>query len=149
MAFEFDDAARHAVAAALDAAVPGSVELGALDFVEGLRGALEFDPPHIWAAPADSGADWLDLGAWERAAWQTRIADWRAGYERIARGDATDADRALVHEHACEATYGDPAYGGNRNGGGWRRISFPEPLFPPSRPAVPGSSGTPDDGTGS
>jgi hypothetical protein len=38
-----------------------------------------------------------------------------------------------VHAHACEATYGDPAYGGNRASGGWQRIDFPAPLFPPAR----------------
>ena len=26
--------------------------------------------------------------------------------------------------HACEATYGDPVYGGNRDGAGWRAIGF-------------------------
>ena len=131
--FAFDETARPVVEAALEAALPGCVALGALDYVEGLLGALDHDPPHIWAAPADSGADWLELGAWERFAWQRRIDEWRSGYERVVRGDADDADRRVVYEHACEATYGDPAYGGNRNGGGWTRIDFPEPLFPPSR----------------
>ena len=54
-------------------------------------------------------------------------------YERVAAGTTDAADDRVVHEHACEATYGDPAYGGNRDGGGWARIDFPEPLFPPAR----------------
>ena len=32
--------------------------------------------------------------------------------------------KALLFEHACEATYGDPIYGGNRDGEGWRFIGF-------------------------
>lgn len=143
----FDDGWRRAVADALDAAVPGSVELGALDYVERLLGALDHDPPRVWAAPGawdgpfgtpDPGAPaWLELGPWERQAWQQRLAGWRAAYDRVAAGAAGDADLRLVHEHACEATYGDPAYGGNRDGGGWRRIGFPEPLHPPARAAAP------------
>jgi hypothetical protein len=132
----FDEAERAAVAAALDASVPGSVELGALDYVERLLTALDHDPPRIWAAPgpwAGDGHAWLELGPWERAAWAQRIATWRDAYRRVAAGTADDADRRTVHEHACEATYGDPAYGGNRDGGGWARIGFPEPLFPPAR----------------
>lgn len=141
-----DPSARAAIAAALDDAVPGSVELGALDYVERLLGALDHDPPHIWAGPGawdgawdGDGPAWLELGPWERHAWAQRIASWRAVYERVAAGAADDADRRVVFEHACEATYGDPAYGGNRGGGGWARIGFPEPLFPPARTTEAGS----------
>ncbi len=134
---------RSQVAAALDASVEGSVALGALDYVEGLLSAFDHEPPHIWAAPgAWDGAGgalpadaprWLELGPWERQAWQQRLADWAEVYERVADGTADDADLRVVHAHACEATYGDPAYGGNRDGGGWARVGFPEPLHPPAR----------------
>jgi hypothetical protein len=130
-----DPAWRDAVAAALGAAVPGSVELGALDYVEQLLGALDHDPPRIWAAPAPGPPWWLELGPWERHAWEQRLAGWRAVYDRVAAGTADDADLQVVHAHACEATYGDPAYGGNRDGGGWARIGFPEPRHPPAREA--------------
>jgi len=132
----FEGQARVAVAAALDAQVPGSVALGAVDYVERLLTALDHDPPRIWAAPgpwAGDGPAWLELGPWERQAWRERIDELRAVYERVADGTATAADQRVVHLHACEATYGDPAYGGNRSGGGWQRIAFPEPLFPPAR----------------
>lgn len=142
----FSPAWRDAVGAALEAAVPGSVELGALVYVERLLTALDHDPPRIWAAPgtwpgplgtppADAPA-WLQLGPWERQAWAERIDGWRAAYQRIADGTADDADRRLAHVHACEATYGDPAYGGNRGSEGWARIAFPEPQYPPARPPV-------------
>jgi len=136
-----------AVASALDAAVPGSVELGALSYVERLLDAFEHEPPRIWAAPGawdgpggvvgEPAMAWLELGPWERQAWQQRLVGWRAAYDRVAASTPTDEDLRLVHEHACEATYGDPAYGGNRSGGGWRRIGFPEPLHPPVRGVSP------------
>jgi hypothetical protein len=45
--------------------------------------------------------------------------------------DAQDARLAedpafsrLLYEHACEGMYGDPVYGGNRNGAGWVAVGF-------------------------
>lgn len=132
-----------AVGAALDAAVPGSVALGALDYVQRLLTALDHDPPRIWAAPGawdgplgtpdPAAGRWLELGPWERHAWEQRIATYEDAYARVAAGRAEDADLRLVHVHASEATYGDPAYGGNRHGAGWERIAFPEPQYPPAR----------------
>ena len=127
---------RRAVGGALEEAVPGSVAAGALDYVEQLLGAFDHEPPRIWAAPGDwSGGPggWLELGPWERQAWRSRIADWLAAYRRVAAGGTAPVALRLVHVHACEATYGDPAYGGNRDEAGWRRIAFPTPVFPPSR----------------
>jgi hypothetical protein len=134
----FDDEGRRAVGAALDAAVPGASGLGAVDYVEQLLTALDHEPPRIWAAPgawAGDGPRWLELGPWERQAWSQRIETWRGVYERVVAGTTDPADDRVVHEHACEATYGDPAYGGNRRSGGWQRIAFPEPIFPPARTA--------------
>jgi hypothetical protein len=33
--------------------------------------------------------------------------------------------RSLLYQHACEAAYGAPEYGGNRDGAGWSAIRFP------------------------
>jgi len=133
----FDDAERERVAAALDAQVPGAAELGAVDYVEALLTALEHDPPHLWAAPGawagPGGGHWLALGPWERHAWEQRIDELRAVYRRVCDGAPEPGDARVLHAHAVEATYGDPAYGGNRGSGGWQRIAFPEPLFPPAR----------------
>lgn len=124
---------RAAVGVALDAAVPGCAELGGVAYVERLLTALDHDPPRIWAAPPGHGADWLELGPWERQAWAQRIAGFVEVYDRVAAGTATTEDAAVVFAHACEATYGDPAYGGNRASAGWQAVAFPEPLFPPRR----------------
>ena len=130
----FDEHERERLAEALDAQVPGASALGAVDYVERLLTAFDHEPPRIWAAPPDAGpTGWLDLGPWERHAWRERIDELRATYRRILDGDGTDDDLRTLHAHACEATYGDPAYGGNRGGGGWQRIDFPEPHFPPAR----------------
>lgn len=126
----FTDGERERVGEALDRLVPGASELGAVDYVERLLTALDHDPPRIWAGP-EVAEPWLALGPWERHAWTLRIDDLRAVYRRVVDGTATDDDRAVLHAHACEACYGDPAYGGNRDRAGWTRIAFPHPLFPP------------------
>lgn len=138
MTHVFEAQERERVAAALDAQVPGASELGAVDYVERLLTALDHDPPRLWAAPgpwAGDGPRWLELGPWERHAWRERIAELTAVYRRVIDGTSEPGDRQVLLAHAVEATYGDPAYGGNRNGGGWHRIAFPEPLFPPARGA--------------
>jgi gluconate 2-dehydrogenase gamma chain len=125
----FDDDQRALVGRALDALVPGAAALGAVDYVEQLLTALDHDPPRIWA-----GRDgWLELGPWERHAWELRLETLRAVYRRVIDDTPEPGDAAVLHAHACEAAYGDPAYGGNRDIGGWVRIGFPEPLFPPAR----------------
>jgi len=127
---------RAVIAEALDAQVPGAAALGAVAYVERLLTALDEDPPRIWAAPVASttGAPrWLELGAWERHAWAIRLEDLKGVYRRVIAGDPEPGDARVLHTHACEAVYGDPAYGGNAGGGGWQRIAFPEPMFPPAR----------------
>lgn len=118
------------VAAALDAQVPGAAELGAVSYVERLLSALDHDPPRVWAGPDG----WIELGPWERHAWAQRIEGLREVYARVAQDEPlSPGDAGVLHAHAIEAAYGDPAYGGNRDEGGWRRIGFPSPLLPPAR----------------
>lgn len=126
----FGDEERERIAAALDAQVPGAADLGAVDYVERLLTALDHEPPHLWAGPDG----WLPLGPWERHSWAARLEELRAVYARVgADGQGDPGDARVLRAHAIEATYGDPAYGGNRGGGGWQRIQFPEPIFPPHR----------------
>ena len=118
---------RAALAELLDALVPGSAALGAVDYVEQLLTALDHDPPRLWAG----GDGWIPVGPWERQAWTERLAGWRDAYDRLLAGTGTEADRRLAYEHACEAAYGDPAYAGNRDRAGWTAIDFPRPQYPP------------------
>lgn len=114
--------------AALEASVPGSTDVDAIAYIEHLLGAFDHNPPHIWASPEGG---WLELGPWEEHAWRTRIELWRAVYERVAAGAVIDGDLDIVHQHACEANYGDPVYGGNVDRAGWQRVAFPSPQYPP------------------
>jgi hypothetical protein len=49
--------------------------------------------------------------------------------ERL-RGASNRAFTALVYEHCCEGMYGDPVYGGNRDGMGWAAVEFPGDIQP-------------------
>jgi hypothetical protein len=40
------------------------------------------------------------------------------------RASIDPAFRHLLFEHGCEALYGDPVYGGNRDGRGWAAVDF-------------------------
>jgi hypothetical protein len=77
----------------------------------------------------------------EAQAWRQRIDGWQAQYRELldALGSdftAVDGDeqdgrlaavpvlRDLLYEHACEGTYGDPVYGGNRDLIGWQAIGW-------------------------
>jgi gluconate 2-dehydrogenase gamma chain len=135
-----------------DEGFPGATAAGAVAYVDELLDAFAHEPPHIWAAGAGTATGeptegWLDLGPAEAHAWRTRIEGWQQVYRRgiAALGEdfldldgevqderlASDPDfRWTLYEHCCEAVYGDPAYGGNRNERGWQSIGFPGPPFP-------------------
>lgn len=91
--------------------------------------------------------DFTPLSRIEALAWQTRIEgsqglverEWNGpvrGWQAIYReglanlnDDPTAIDNApelreLLFEHACEATYGAPEYGGNRDLAGWTAIGY-------------------------
>ncbi|HKY15720.1 MAG TPA: gluconate 2-dehydrogenase subunit 3 family protein [Microthrixaceae bacterium] len=67
--------------------------------------------------------------------WQEVYRDGLAGLgddfahlgldEREARlAEAPEELRDLLFAHACQSLYGDPVYGGNRDGAGWDAIGF-------------------------
>jgi len=47
-----------------------------------------------------------------------------AAEEQDRRLDGDPAFKRLLYEHACEGTYGDPVYGGNRDFAGWDAIGW-------------------------
>ena len=76
---------------------------------------------------------------WELAGDVEQEIRWRIAAALAARArfglehEAVQWRRVLELWPDPEATYGDPAYGGNQGSGGWQRIAFPEPIFPPTR----------------
>jgi gluconate 2-dehydrogenase gamma chain len=150
----FTEAEAYALGAAVnrlippDGDFPGAGPAGAVAYVGRLLDAFAHDPPHIWATSTGTDEDgWLELGPAEAAAWRTRVEEWQHAYrnglaalgadfvevdgeEQDARLAAQPDLRWLLYRHACEATYGDPAYGGNRNELGWQSIGFPGDPFP-------------------
>jgi hypothetical protein len=64
------------------------------------------------------------------AALGADLADQPADIQDDRIAGLADEDRILVYTHACEAHYGDPTYGGNREGAGWRAISFDGDVLP-------------------
>ena len=143
-----DDDAR-VLAAAADRLLPGSATAGVTSYLDVLLDAFAFDPPRIWAGGPFSGRhggdasfdEWIPLGPMEERAWRTRIDGWRAQYRQLvdalgadfadvdadtqdARLATVDGLRDLLYVHACEATYGDPVYGGNRDFIGWDAVGW-------------------------
>ena len=137
------------MAAAADRLLPGAAAAGVDGYLEQLLDAFSHDPPRIWAGGpfsgrhgGDAGFDaWIPLGPMEARAWRDRIDGWQAKYRALldALGDGfttVDGDeqdrrlaavpelRDLLYEHACEGTYGDPVYGGNRDLVGWQTIGW-------------------------
>lgn len=134
--------------ALLDELVPTSGTLGGADYVDRILGAFASDPPTIWAVTTarHGGGGWLELGAMEQLAWRTRIEGSRGRPERELNGPTrgwqetyreglaplaadpsagpSDELRDLAFVHACESLYGDPVYGGNRDGAGWAAVGF-------------------------
>jgi len=136
-------AERTQLTALMDALVPGAGTAGGVDYVDQLLSAFDHDPPRIWLG---GRGQWLELGAAEELAWRVRIEGSQGRPEREFNGPHTgwqqryrdglaapDPDREfldLVFRHACEALYGDPAYGGNRRRSGWTAIGFDGPTQP-------------------
>jgi hypothetical protein len=142
----FNDDERAVIAAAAARVLPGASADG---YIDQLLGAFSFDPPRIWAGGPYSGRhggepsfeEWIPLGPMEQVAWQRRIEGWQNDYQRLlaalgadfvdlganeqdARLAAVPELRDLLYEHACEGTYGDPVYGGNKGFVGWDAIGW-------------------------
>jgi hypothetical protein len=84
--------------------------------IEGSRGL----PEREWNGPVTGLQELYDQGL---AALGADFAGLAAA-DQDARLDAAPTFRSLVYEHACEAMYGPPEYGGNRDLVGWQSIGF-------------------------
>jgi hypothetical protein len=99
----FTDEEHAVVAAACERLIPplethpGAGALGVADFIDGLLGAFEVDPPRIWAGGPFSGRHggeaafdrFLPLGRVEELAWRTRIEGSLGIAEREFNGPVT------------------------------------------------------------
>lgn len=97
-------------------------ELGWRIRIEGSLGRpeREFNGAHVgWQQRYRSGL----------AALGENFAELDAGAQ-AARLASDPSFRDLVFSHACEALYGDPVHGGNRNREGWDAIGFDGPTQP-------------------
>jgi len=91
--------------------------------IEGSRGL----PEREWNGPVRG---WQEIYRDGLAALGADFADLD-GDAQDARLRAAPRDfRVLFHEHVCEACYGPPEYGGNRDLAGWRAIQFPGDVQP-------------------
>jgi gluconate 2-dehydrogenase gamma chain len=79
----------------------------------------------------EARASFADLGVDRQDALLTELD--RLAVE-LAAGEAPDADPRrlvlaelyeMVRQHTLEGLFGDPAYGGNAGGAGWRLVGFP------------------------
>src|SRR5215469_5322560 len=76
---------------------PGAVGAGAVDYIDTLLGAFEFDPPRVYPGGPYSGRwggdasfeHWLPLGPMEELAWRTRIEGSHGRPEREFNGPVT------------------------------------------------------------
>jgi Gluconate 2-dehydrogenase subunit 3 len=99
----FTDDEYRVVAAACERLIPaaaghpGAAALGVTDYVDGLLGAFNVDPPRIWAGGPFSGRyggqpsfdEFLELSRLEELAWRTRIEGSRGIAEREFNGPVT------------------------------------------------------------
>lgn len=77
-----------------DEGAPGAAAAGVVDYIDGLLGAFDVDPPRIWAGGPFSGrlggedgfSSFLPLGRVEELAWRTRIEGSRGLPEREWNG---------------------------------------------------------------
>jgi gluconate 2-dehydrogenase gamma chain len=79
----------------------------------------------------EARASFADLEADRQDALLSELDEIAAGLE-AGEDPATDPRRlvmarlyAMVRQHTFEGLFGDPAYGGNRDGVGWRLVGFP------------------------
>jgi hypothetical protein len=84
--------------------------------IEGSRG----DPAREWNGPVRG---WQEVYREGIAALGDDFLNVD-GDEQAARVEAIPELKQLLFEHACEACYGPPEYGGNRDLTGWRAIGY-------------------------
>jgi Gluconate 2-dehydrogenase subunit 3 len=113
-----------------DASGPGALELGVVDYIA--AALAEGVGTGAWV----KGLAALDVCASERhgtpfdACAPAERDAILAAFETGTAGSGLDDEAAffeLLRDHVLQGMFGDPAYGGNRDRGGWRLLSYPGP----------------------
>jgi hypothetical protein len=91
--------------------------------IEGSRG----DPRREWNGPV---VGWQERYGSILDALGEDLADQPIDEQDRRIAELPGEDRIFVFTHTCEAHYGDPVYGGNRDGEGWRAIAFDGDVLP-------------------
>jgi hypothetical protein len=69
----FSDAERSVLTSLAERILPGAGRAGAVDYIEGLLGAFEVDPPRIHAGMLGEGEPFLPLDRVQEHAWRLRL----------------------------------------------------------------------------
>jgi gluconate 2-dehydrogenase gamma chain len=104
---------------------PGAVQAGAIDYV---GQALAGDDAHLQPAYV-AGLEAVDArarGAHGRPFEQLAPEARDAILAQLEQGDDAPFFE-LVRRHVFEGMFGDPSYGGNRDGAGWRLLGYAGP----------------------
>ena len=133
---QLDSGQLSALGAAVDRIAPGdasgagAIELGVVDYIE--AALAEGVGARCWAeglAALDACAAERHGARFDACAPDERdaiLADFEAG-----RAGSDLPDEAgffeLLRDHVLQGMFGDPSYGGNRDRGGWRLLSYPGP----------------------
>jgi gluconate 2-dehydrogenase gamma chain len=101
---------------------PGAREANVTGYIDTMLGALQDDPPAIFAGGPWSNRHTSGPDLMARFATLDPVA-------KIATASVSTFT-SLLFEHTIEGLYGAPEYGGNRGGSGWREIGFPGDIQP-------------------
>ncbi len=113
-----------------DASGAGALELGVVDYIE--RSLAEGVGTTGWV----EGLAALDAAATQRhrRSFDACSPDERdsilAAFEAETAGSGLVDEAAffeLLRDHVLQGMFGDPSYGGNRDGEGWKMLSYPGP----------------------
>jgi hypothetical protein len=148
----FSDDEYVVIEAACGRLIPGAVDAGVADYVDGLLGAFAVDPPRIWAGGPFSGrhggqarfATFTALSPLDELAWRTRIEGSLGLPEREFNGPVVGLqeqyrdglDPLGAHVAAVDDDEQDErlrrAWPTRRTGSSWRRPSTSPRAWPPS-----------------
>jgi gluconate 2-dehydrogenase gamma chain len=117
---------------------PGAREVHAIDFLAAALADLRTDPADVELVL--DGIEDLDALAQEKRGERFAALD-AAAQDEVLRAHQEDQDdgggaewMGVLLAFTLEALLGDPVYGGNPGGAGWKWLAIPEPFPRPAKP---------------